>query len=69
MMRLVVFEIRERQSTELAVTHVEDSEVDFWALPLLVHTGVLHYSGVCCVFLATRLADVTMNVYGRKIKD
>lgn len=56
----VVFIALEREPTELAVPHVEDSEVDFRSLSSLVQAGVLGDSGVCCVFLAACGADVAV---------
>lgn len=56
----VVFKTLERESAELAVPHIKDSEIDFRSSSSLIQAGVLGDPGMCCILFATRCADVAV---------
>lgn len=62
LMSLGVLQARERSTTELAMTNIKDSEVNFRSSPFLVEASVLCNSSVSCVLFTACLTDVTVRV-------
>jgi hypothetical protein len=68
LVRFVLIVAAEGQAAVLAVTNVEDSEVDFGSSPPLVEASVLHDASVRCVAFPARLTHIAVIVWKEKIE-